>query len=118
MRPHHDTAPQPPATPPARVGVGLDTSRYGPYAAFLLDVLQPAATELAFAVSADGYAQLRQLLELIARRLLAVAFHVRLDAAGQYADNLLHFLHRLARHPETQTCALLNAIIFLSCGDH
>jgi hypothetical protein len=29
-----------------------------------------------------------------------VQFVVRLDAAGQYADNLLHFLHRLG-HPGT-----------------
>jgi len=38
-------------TPPAprRFGVGIDTSRYGQYAAFLRDDLQPAAPELPFA---------------------------------------------------------------------
>src|SRR5947209_12174949 len=82
--------------PLPRVGVGIDTSRYGHYAAFLRDDLQPAAAELAFAESADGYALLRQRLEAIAQRHGPVAFAVRLDAAGQYADNLLHSLHRLA----------------------
>ena len=113
MRPHHTTAP----TAPARIGVGIDTSRYGHYAAFLRDDLQPAAAELSFAESADGYAQFRQRLELIARRHSAVAFHVRLDAAGQYADNLLHFLHQLAKQPDTQACAIPKAAIAVSCGD-
>ena len=67
-----------PANPPSllppvptdspRFGVGIDTSRYGHYAAFLRDDLQPAADELAFAESAEGYAQLRDRLERIARR--------------------------------------------------
>jgi Ca2+-binding RTX toxin-like protein len=51
-----------------RVGVGIDTSRYGHYACFLSDDLQEAAAELSFAESAAGYAQLRQRLEHIALR--------------------------------------------------
>src|SRR6516164_8202288 len=81
---------------PRRCGVGIDTSRYGHYAAFLGDDLQPAAAELLFAESADGYARFRQHLERIRQRQGAVQFVVRLDAAGQYAENLLHFLHSLA----------------------
>jgi transposase len=80
---------------PARIGVGIDTSRYGHYAAFVRDDLQPAAAELQFAESAAGYTQLRQRLEQIAQQHAAVEFVVRLDAAGQYADNLLHYLQRL-----------------------
>src|SRR5262249_4731231 len=82
--------------PIRRVGVGIDTSRYGHYACFLADGLQPAAAELSFAESAAGYQQLRQRLEQIVRRQAPVLFVIRLDAAGQYADNLLHFLHGLA----------------------
>jgi transposase len=78
-----------------RIGVGIDTSRYGHYAAFVRDDLQPAAAELQFAESAAGYGLLRQRLEQIAQRHGAVEFVVRLDAAGQYADNLLHYLQRL-----------------------
>jgi transposase len=101
-------------TPPLRIGVGIDTARYGHYAAFLRTDLQPAADELPFTESADGYDQLRARLERIAQSHRGpVHFHVRLDAAGQYADNLLHFLHHgAARPPHT---APLD--ITLSCGD-
>jgi transposase len=92
-----------------RFGVGIDTSRYGHYAAFPRDDLQPAADELSFAESADGYAQLRARLERVAQRCGPCRLHVRLDAAGQYADNLLHFLHRLAAEGSLS--------ITLSCGD-
>ena len=99
--------PQPPSAPlaPRRFGVGIDTSRYGHYAAFLRDDLQPAAQELQFAESAAGYGQLRQRLEQISRRHGPSLFVVRLDAAGQYADNLLHFLRGLsATLPLTLSC--------------
>jgi hypothetical protein len=47
---------QPHATksPVLRIGIGIDTSRYGHYAAFLRDDLQPAAAELQFVESAAG----------------------------------------------------------------
>ena len=96
-----------------RVGVGIDTSRYGHYACFLGDAQQPAAAELAFAESAAGYAQLRQRLEQIVQRHGAVQFLIRLDAAGQYADNLLHFLYGLAA-PDAETTRLA---VSISCGD-
>src|SRR5262245_11581221 len=99
--------PQPPSAPPAprRFGVGIDTSRYGHYAAFLRDDLQPAAKELQFAESAAGYGQLRQRLDQIARRHGPCVFAIRLDVAGQYADNLLHFLRGLgAALPLTVSC--------------
>jgi hypothetical protein len=34
------------------------------------------------------YEQFRQRLQAIAQRQAPVHFHIRLDAAGQYADNL------------------------------
>lgn len=101
MLPHHAPAPQSSASNPScpaavrRVGVGIDTSRYGHYAVFLHQDLQPAAAELQFTESAAGYNQLRQRLEQILQRQGTVHFVIRLDAAGQYADNLLHFLHSL-----------------------
>jgi transposase len=121
MLPRNATAPQsanPSAddAPPVRIGVGIDTSRYGHYAAFLGDDLQPAADELSFAESADGYAQLRQRLERIAQRHPAVTFVLRLVAAGQYADNLLHFLHGLADR-RADAAPLAGATVTVSCGD-
>ena len=93
-----------------RIGVGIDTSRYGHYAAFLRDDLQPAAGELQFIESAAGYAQLRSRFEQIVNKLGTVHFVVRLDVAGQYADNLLHFLHTLQGRLANATCTI-------SCGD-
>jgi transposase len=109
-------APHAPPTP-VPIGVGIDTSRYGHYAAFLRQDHRPAADELAFPESADGYALLRQRLQHIARRHPRVCFHIRLDVAGLYADNLLHFLRRLAAEPQTPADALPLADISLSWGD-
>jgi transposase len=121
MLPPSATAPQsatPTAddTPRVRCGVGIDTSRYGHYATFLREDLHPAADDLSFAESADGYAQFRQRLERIAQRHPAVAFVIRLDAAGQYADNLLHFLHGLTTRRADAT-PLGCADVTVSCGD-
>jgi transposase len=103
------------AAPSVAIGVGIDTSRYGHYAAFLHADLQPAAAELQFVESGAGYTQLRQRLEQLAARHRGVHFLVRLDAAGQYADNLLHFLHCLAGASGAQQIA--NATFTISCGD-
>jgi transposase len=105
------------ATSAVRFGVGIDTSRYGHYACFLRDDLQPAADELAFAESAKGYELFRQRLANLAARYPAVTLVVRLDAAGQYAENLLHFLPQLDSSSAHPTRAIANARVLLSCGD-
>jgi hypothetical protein len=104
---------------PVRIGVGIDTSRYGHHAAFLRDDLQSAAEELSFPESGHGYVQLRQRLENIGRRHGQVHFCIRLDAAGQYADNLLHYLQAIlaqdaAANPPADGARLAGTI---SCGD-
>src|SRR5205085_4847018 len=113
MLPHQAPAPQ----SPRRFGVGIDTSRYGHYAAFLTDDLQPAAAELPFPESAAGYALLRQRLDHLAQQGRPVHFLVRLDAAGQYAENLIHFLHGLAMPRGTAALAPVPFTLSLSCGD-
>ena len=104
-----------------RIGVGIDTARYGHYAAFIRADLQPAAAELAFTENALGYAQLRERFEAIRANHPHVHFHVRLDAAGQYADNLTYFLQSLAGADGNARGAdatpLANAAFTLSCGD-
>jgi Transposase len=120
MLPQHAFAsPAPTSADPAptRIGVGIDTARYGHYAAFLRPDLQPAAAELLFAESGDGYGELRQRLELIVQRHGPVHFVIRLDAAGQYADNLLHFLHSLRTPDAPGADALRLAAFTISCGD-
>jgi transposase len=125
MLPHPSNATQSPGNQLRRIGVGIDTSRYGHYAAFLRDDLDPAAAELQFAESPAGYGQLRQRLTQLAQRHGPVQFVVRVDAAGQYADNLLHFLHGLgAATDPTETDASAGArqeaaplTLTISCGD-
>jgi transposase len=90
------------------IGVGIDTSRYGHYAAFLGPDLQTAAADLEVVESAAGYARLRQRLTDLVARFGSVHFHVRLDAAGLYADNLLAWLGALD---------LDHAAFTVSCGD-
>lgn len=97
-----------PAAEPVPIGVGIDTSRYGHYAAFLGPDLRTAAPDLEVLESAAGYARLRQrFLDLVAR-CGSVHFHVRLDAAGLYADNLLAWLVGLQ---------IDHAAFTVSCGD-
>jgi transposase len=87
MRPHHDSA--------VPIGVGIDTARYGHHVTFLHADLQPALPACGFAESRVGYEQLRHHLQTLADRNPGAHFHVRLDAAGQYAANLEVFLRQL-----------------------
>jgi transposase len=93
-----------------RIGVGIDTSRYGHYVAFLNEDFQPAASELAFAESPQGYRQFRQKLDQLISKHGFVHFVVRLDVAGQYADNLVSFLFQLTTGDRPLS-------LTLSCGD-
>jgi transposase len=111
------TTPQRTGSPATRIGVGIDTSRYGHYAAFLRHDLQPAADELSFPESNSGYGQLRQRLEQLAQRHPEASFIFRLDVAGPYADNLLHFLHQLADTSQPTSSPLAKRIHTISCGD-
>jgi transposase len=90
------------------IGVGIDTSRYGHYAAFLDVDLQPAAAELEVAESAQGYARLRERFAHLVAKHGRVRFFVRLDVAGAYADNLLAWL---------QALSMDRADFSISCGD-
>ena len=75
-------APSAPADSAARFGVGIDTSRYGHYAAFLNSDLQQAAGELEVVESAAGYARLRQRFTDLVNKHHRIRFFVRLDVAG------------------------------------
>ncbi len=109
MLPRSGSPRQSPAGPTAiPIGVGIDTSRYGHYAAFLDADLQTAAPDLEVLESAAGYARLRQRLSDLVARFGSVHFHVRLDAAGLYADNLLAWLGGLC---------INHAAVTVSCGD-
>jgi transposase len=83
------------ASPLDRIGVGIDTARYGHRVSFLRPDRQPAAKPLTVLETHDGYQTLRQRLEHLHQLHPQAHFHVRIDAAGQYATNLEFFLRSL-----------------------
>ena len=83
------------ATPLDRIGVGIDTARYGHRVSFLRPDRQPAAKPMTVLESRVGYQALQERLEKLHQQHPQVHFHVRIDAAGQYATNLEQFLRGL-----------------------
>jgi transposase len=77
---------------PLAIGVGFDTARYGHHVTFLLPDLEPACPGREIIESQQGYQFVRQQLQDLQQRHGNVHFHIRLDAAGQYAANLEAFL--------------------------
>lgn len=86
--------------PTVPIGVGFDTSRYGHHVTFLREDLQPACPPCEFPESRQGYDQLLQKFQQLQQRCATTHFHIRIDAAGQYATNLETFLREL---PFTKT---------------
>jgi len=78
-----------------RIGVGIDTARYGHRVWFLRPDRQPAAKPLTVMENQAGYQALQECLERLHQQHPQAHFHVRIDAAGQYASNLEHFLRSL-----------------------
>jgi transposase len=79
-----------------RIGVGIDTARYGHRVSFLRPDRQPAARPLTVTENPAGYHALQQRLEQLQRQHPQAHFHVHIDAAGQYAANLERFLRSLS----------------------
>jgi len=79
-----------------RIAVGVDTARYGHRVSFLRPDRQPAAKPMTVLESRAGYQALQERLEQLHQQHPQAHFHVRIDAAGQYAANLEHFLRGLA----------------------
>src|SRR5262249_24060681 len=79
-----------------RIGVGIDTARYGHRVSFRRPDHQPAAKPLTVMETQAGYRALQQQLERLHQQHPQAHFHVRIDAAGQYAANLERFLRSLA----------------------
>ncbi len=114
-----ELAPKRTGSPTTRIGVGIDTSRYGHYAA-------PSC-----ATTSSPPPPEHNVLRRIRQRLLPVpcasrrvgrpppppASTICLDEAGPYADNLLHFLHHLADRCGPAASPLAGRDITVSCGD-
>jgi transposase len=78
-----------------RIGIGIDTARYGHRVSFLRPDRQVAAKPLTVLESRAGYKALQERLERLHTQHPQAHFHIRIDAAGQYAANLEHFLRGL-----------------------
>jgi transposase len=78
-----------------RIGVGIDTARYGHRVSFLRPDRSPAAPPLTVMENREGYNSLEDRLRKLHRDHPQAHFHVRIDAAGQYAVNLEQFLRHL-----------------------
>src|SRR5258707_13811907 len=83
------------ATPLDRIGVGIDTARYGHRVSFLRPDRLPAAKPLTVMENRAGYQALQERLEQLHQQHPRAHFHLRIDAAGQYAVNLEQFLRGL-----------------------
>lgn len=81
--------------PVVLIGVGFDTARYGHHVTFLREDRQPATKPFRFAESREGYQRLQAVFEQLKQKHGQVHFHIRIDAAGQYALNLERFLRAL-----------------------
>ena len=85
-----------PTTPAVTViGVGLDTARYGHHVTFLNVERELAAPPFDFLESRSGYRRLEKAFRQLANKHPHVHFQIHVDAAGQYATNLIAFLHQL-----------------------
>jgi transposase len=78
-----------------RIGVGIDTARYGHRVSFLRPDRKPAAKPITVMENHAGYQSFKDALLRLREQNPGVEFHVRIDAAGQYAQNLEQFLHSL-----------------------
>lgn len=77
------------------IGVGIDTARYGHHVSMMDSEKRTAGKPFHFTEDARGYQTLKARLEKLRTKFPAAHFHIRIDAAGQYADNLLSWLHQL-----------------------
>jgi transposase len=85
----------PAPVPLSHIGVGIDTARFGHRVSFLRPDRLPAAKPLTVTENQAGYQALHERLQRLQQQHPQAHFHVRIDAAGQYAANLEHFLRGL-----------------------
>jgi transposase len=77
------------------IGVGIDTARFGHRVSFLGPNRQRVAKPLTVLENRAGYQALHERLKQLHEQYPNAHFHVRIDAAGQYAVNLEQFLRGL-----------------------
>jgi transposase len=78
-----------------RIGVGIDTARFGHRVSFLRPDKKPAAKPITVLENQSGYQYLNEYLEQLHQQNPLAHFHIHIDAAGQYSFNLEQFLRGL-----------------------
>ncbi len=74
------------------VGLGIDTARYGHVASFWAED-RVVGKHIPIDESRGGYANLKQAIEKIRAEFPNASIRTRVDAAGQYAANIVKWLH-------------------------
>lgn len=82
-------------TQTVHLGVGIDTARYGHHVSFLSENRELADPAMTVTESGAGYQAFAKRLETLHAKYPNIQFHVRIDAAGQYATNLERYLRSL-----------------------
>ena len=81
--------------PVSHFGIGIDTARYGHHVSFMDENKRTASKAFHFEEHDKGYQKLLKALEALAAKSSSnYHFNIRIDAAGQYADNFIHWLHK------------------------
>ena len=81
--------------PVSHFGIGIDTARYGHHVSFMDENKRTATKAFYFEEQDQGYQKLLKALQALAAKSSSnYHLHIRIDAAGQYADNLIHWLHK------------------------
>jgi transposase len=78
-----------------QIGIGIDTARYGHHVSFLDEKKRTAAKAFHFTETPDGYQRLHQAFQRLAKKHGQLHLRIHVDAAGQYAENLLQWLRQL-----------------------
>ncbi len=76
-------------------GIGIDTARFGHHVSFMDEQKRTAAAPFHFEESYGGYQKLLKILKALVAKADSVHLHIRLDVAGQYAENLITWLRKL-----------------------
>ncbi len=76
------------------IGIGIDTARYGHHVSFMDDQKRQAAKPFHFNEDAKGYQSLHSAIEQLCQKQPGCVLHIHVDAAGQYAENLLQWLSK------------------------
>ena len=76
----------------SNLGIGIDTARYGHHVSFLDQEKRPATKPFHFEEGREGYDKLKKSVEALIAKYPSVQLHIRLDVAGQYAENLIAWL--------------------------